>query len=54
METERRYGKCSICREKRMLESCLGSRNGQLWAGWICHECYEKLKNKPKDGEIDG
>lgn len=46
MENERRYGTCSVCKENRMLESVLGSYNGQPWAGWMCQKCYEEIRDK--------
>lgn len=43
---ERRFGECKICGEKRLLNSVIASYRGQLWAGWICGECFRKARGE--------
>ena len=53
---ETRWGNCAICKQTRLLYSVVGKYKGQLWAGWICHECLENQREKDwgkNDGKTD-
>ena len=42
---EYKFGACRFCHQERVLEWVLaGKKDGGLWSGWICHECYLKAQ----------
>ena len=50
---ETRWGECQFCKRTRVLYYVLGSYSGkQIWAGWICRECFEKQQRKDWGDEM--
>ena len=46
MQAERKIGTCEMCGgHRRMVWSCVGQVDGQIWAGWICQECLRALNS---------
>jgi len=44
---ETRWGECVICKQVRLLYSVVGkTKDGGIWAGWICSDCLEKQHEK--------
>ena len=42
---ERRFGKCPRCgQENRPLTFFLAGHNGSIVSGWVCNECFKKMK----------
>lgn len=49
-DNETRFGECRICKQKKLLQSVIGSYKGELWAGWICSDCYRMFMEGDKNG----
>ena len=45
---ERKFGECPHCKELKLMDFYIATRNGKLVSGWMCSKCINEAKEGSK------